>query len=222
MRMRRNLLALALAAIGLTAATMPASASATTSTAATIPADGCSATFFHDDPRLGPRHLPEFGPVGHELRGYDRTGGMPASQFLGTFYNPAANGGRGGWNYPPDNGYLIGSDGNPIEFQLTMVPGSEMDRYGSQYGSFLAPTGLPYAERSIPPQSLDSTPAESCNYHNYEVVKAFSVDAGPIAPWFAQPGRGLQYQLDSTLIPGAPSALNVLWLLNNGYLKSVG
>lgn len=221
-RMRKTLLALALAAAGLVAAAAPATASAAVSARTPNPAESCSATFFHDDPRLGPHHLPELGPVGAELLGYRRTGGLSASEFLATYYNPAANGGSGGWIYPPDSGYVIGPDGNPIEFHLTMVPGSEMDRFGSQYGSFLAPAGLPYAERSIPPQSLDSNPAETCNYHDYKVLKSFAVDAGPIAPWFAQPGGGLQYQLDGSLVPGAPAALNVLWLVNNGYLEPVG
>jgi hypothetical protein len=78
---------------------------------------------------------------------------------------------------------------------------------------------LPYALRSIPPQSLDGTPAAGCNYHVYRVLKPLEVHAGPIAPWFAQPGWGEQYQLDGSLVPGAPAALNVLWLVNNGYLK---
>jgi hypothetical protein len=50
------------------------------------------------------------------------------------------------------------------------------------YGSFLAPAGLPYSARSIPPQNLDGTPAAGCNYHEYQVLKSFSVDEGPIAP----------------------------------------
>lgn len=235
--MRKTLLALAatgLIAAALPASAAPASAAATTATtaitsttstaapAASNPAESCSAAFFHDDARLGPRHLPEAGPVGDQLHGYRRTGGLPASKFLATYYNPNANNGKGGWNYPPDNGYAIGPDGQPIEFHLTMLPGSDMDRYGSQYGSFLAPAGLSYAERSIPPQNLDGNPAQSCNYHDYQVLKPFTVDAGPIAPWFAQPGGGLQYQLDAALVPGAPATLNVLWLVDNGYLRPIG
>jgi len=237
MRMRRTLLALVLAAAGLAAAAVPASASASTSTststgsasasgasvvAAASPADSCSSDFFDGDPRLGPNTLPDWGAVGFELLGYRRTGGLAASEFLATYYNPAGNGGSGGWNYPPDNGYVIAPDGQPLEFQLTLSPGTDMDRFGSEYGSFLAPAGLPYAARSIPPQSLDSNPAAICNYHDYQVVKPFTVDAGPIAAWFAQPGGGLQYQLDSTLVPGAPTQLNVLWLVNNGYLARIG
>ena len=228
--MRRKLLALLLAAAGLVAAAVSASAATQSSArvssagppaaAVTDPA-GCSSEFFDGDPRLGPQELPEWGPVGAELIGYRRTGGLPVSTFLATYYNPAANNGAGGWNYPPDNGYVIGPDGQPLEFQLPLQPGLDMDRFGSEYGSFLAPAGLPYAMRSIPPQSLDGTPAATCNYHDYRVMKSFTVDAGPIAPWFAQPGGGLQYQLDGALVPGAPSRLNVLWLVTNGYRERI-
>ncbi|MEY9856076.1 hypothetical protein ABH935_001680 [Catenulispora sp. GAS73] len=225
--MRRTLLALVLAAAGLVAAAVPASAAVSTAGSTSVAsaaslAESCSSDFFDGDPRLGPNTLPEWGPVGFELFGYRRTGGLAASQFLATYYNPAANGGSGGWIYPPDNGYVIAPDGQPVEFQLTVPAGTDMDRFGSEYGSFLAPAGLPYAARSIPPQSLDSNPAAACNYHDYQVLKPFTVDAGPIAAWFAQPGGGLQYQLDSKLVPGAPSQLNVMWLVNNGYLGRIG
>jgi len=33
------------------------------------------------------------------------------------------------------------------------------------------------------------------NYHLYRVVKDVDVFAGPIAPFFEQPGQGVQYQL---------------------------
>ena len=45
------------------------------------------------------------------------------------------------------------------------------------------------------------------------------MDAGPIAPWFFQHGGGLQYQLDGALVPGAPARMNVMWLIDNGYLQ---
>ena len=43
---------------------------------------------------------------------------------------------------------------------------------------------------------------------------------GPIAPWFEQPGGGLQQKLDRALVPG-DGALNVAWLLSNGYLVRI-
>jgi hypothetical protein len=51
------------------------------------------------------------------------------------------------------------------------------------------------------------------------VLESFAVDTGPIAPWFAQPGGGRQFQLVASLVPGAPTPLNVMWLVNNGFLE---
>ncbi len=47
------------------------------------------------------------------------------------------------------------------------------------------------------------------NYHVYRVLKPFEVLAGPIAPWFGQPGQGVQYKLSQ----------NVLTLIQNGFLE---
>jgi hypothetical protein len=224
--MRRIILLAAALTVTLTAGTAAASASAPTASsqppsqllhAAAL--DQCSADFHAGDARLGPARLPVFGRVGFEVFGYHRTGGLSDQAFLAEYYDPAADSGSGGWIYPPDNGYVIGPDGQPIETHLTVLPGQDMDRFGSEYGSFLAPELLPYALRAIPPQNLDGNPAAGCNYHDYRVLKPFTVDAGPIAAWFAQPGGGLQYQLDGSLVPGAPSRLNVLWLVDNGYLQ---
>ncbi|MDH6575435.1 TNT domain-containing protein [Kitasatospora sp. MAP5-34] len=221
MGIRRALAALGAAALltgTMAAGATPASAApASVRPASSTPLDECSAAAFEGDPRLGPEQLPVFGRVGLELWGYQRTGGLPEQSFLATYYDSAA----GSWKYPPSNGYVLKADGQPEEFQQTLRPGERIDRFGSEYGSFLAPEGLPYAMRSIPPQSLDSNPAASCNYHDYQVLKPFTVDAGPIAPWFGQPGYGWQYQLDSTLVPGGPTRLNVMWLIDNGYLSRV-
>jgi hypothetical protein len=181
----------------------------------TLPSDQCSAAFYGGDPRLGPEQLPTTGPVGNELTGYRRTGGASEQDFLNQYYDPSA----GSWKYPPADGYVIGFNGQPVKLDQPLFPGQDIDRFGSEYGSFLAPAGLPYASRSIPPQSLDGNPASGCNYHDYKVLKTFTVHAGPIAPWFDQPGLGWQYQLDAALVPGAPAKINVGWLVANGYLE---
>ncbi|MFD4396529.1 TNT domain-containing protein [Kitasatospora sp. NPDC058478] len=231
MRLRLRLLVAPLAAAAaLIAPSIPAAAADTatagTSTAggsarAATPPDECSADFYQGDKRLGPADLPTTGRVGRELVGYQRTGSLSEQQFLTTYYDPAGNNGAGGWIYPPSDGYVTLPDGTPVEFDLTLYPNQNIDRYGSEYGAFLAPEGLPYSTRSIPPQSLDGTPPAGCNYHDYKVVKPFKVHAGPIAPWFGQPGWGLQYQLDAALVPGGPAKLNVLWLVDNGYLSRI-
>ncbi|MFJ9951680.1 TNT domain-containing protein [Kitasatospora sp. NPDC091207] len=219
LRLRLRLLLAPLAAV--VALLAPAVPAAAVDVAAATPSDECSAADFHGDPRLGPEDLPRTGPVGRELIGYRRTGGLSEDKFLATYYSPTANNGGPGWIYPPANGYVTLPDGTPVEFEITLYPNQNIDRFGSEYGSFLAPEGLPYANRSIPPQSLDSTPAPSCNYHDYKVLKPFNVHAGPIAPWFGQPGYGLQYQLDAALVPNGPARLNVLWLVDNGYLARI-
>ncbi|HWH10425.1 MAG TPA: TNT domain-containing protein [Solirubrobacteraceae bacterium] len=179
----------------------------------------CSNAYYDGDSRLGPAQFQTVGMVAPMLFGYNRTAGLTDAQFIATYWDATANGGSGGWRYPPDNGYLL-IGGRPIEFVGTLSTGELIDRFGSEFGSFLAPEDTPYAQRSLPPMSLDNfDPAYTCNYHLYRVIKPFKADEGVIAPAFGQPGFGLQIQLNSTLVSGAPtSGYNVMWLINNGYL----
>lgn len=190
------------------------------SATATASGTQCSEADYNGDPRLGPAQLPTAGPVGQQLTRYDRFAGLSPEQFLSVYWDPTANGGLGSWRYPPANGFLFGPNGQPIEQILPLRLGQRIDRYGSEFGAFLAPAGTPYSYRAIPPQSLDNkaVPA-ACNYHLYQVVREFRVDGGPIAPAFGQPGRGVQYLLVSSLVPGAPTQINVMWLIANGYLQ---
>jgi Tuberculosis necrotizing toxin len=176
---------------------------------------GCSAGSSTGDARLGPEHLPVLGPVGIELWGYQRTGGLSAAQFLQTWYDSDES----AWRYPPVDGFRLDAAGEPMKQHLTLPVGWLTDRYGSESGALLAPAGAPYAARSIPPTYLnDATDPASCNYHAYRVRRPLTVDAGLVAGWFSQPGGGLQYQLESALVPGAPNPLDVRWLIDNGYL----
>jgi Tuberculosis necrotizing toxin len=209
---RRIITALAAVAVLVLSTAAPALAATAPKTAQS---DQCSASYIDGDYRLGPATTPTEGTVAFELIGYNRFDGLSPQRFIADYWNSAT----GSWNYPPDNGYLI-VNGQPVEFQETLVPGQSIDRFGSLYGSFLAPFGTPYAERSIPPSSLDDAPSFTCNYHTYKVDKPFTVEAGPIAPAFGQPGFGLQYQLVASLLPGDPSTANVYWLVDNGYLTA--
>ncbi|ANN19335.1 hypothetical protein SD37_29450 [Amycolatopsis orientalis] len=218
MLLRRTLTVFA--AIGLLLAPVTAQTAAAQTTAQTGAAQAgslteCSEADHHGDKRLGPEKLPVLGDVGFQLIGYRRTGTLTEQRFLDTYYDPAVS----SWRYPPKNGYVLRPDGTPIQYVITLTPGKRIDRYGSEYGSFLAPKGSPYASRATPPQSLDSAPAASCNYHAYRVAKSFAVQSGPIAAWFAQPGGGLQYQVDGALLPGSPPSVNVGWLIANGFLE---
>jgi hypothetical protein len=213
---RRLFTALAVAATAALAALAPAT-SAGAAQSATLPQvrTTCSATYLGGDSRLGPAGTPDAGAVGLQLFGYWRLDGLTSAQFISRYWDSTAK----SWKYPPDNGFLV-AGGHPVETSLTLKPGAPLDRYGSVFGGFLAPAGTPYWARSLPPSNLDDATGFTCNYHTYKVAKAFTVEAGPAAPAFGQPGLGLQYQLVASLLPGDPAQPNVQWLLTHGYLAA--
>ena len=73
--------------------------------------------------------------------------------------------------------------------EVTLKPGEKIDRYGSDYGSFASPEGISYGQRALAP-GTDLKP-----YSVFEVIKPMKVKAGEIAPWFNEPGGGIQYLL---------------------------
>ena len=184
--------------------------------------------YFLGDYRLGPKYLPLRGPIAKMLIGYVRYDDTAPYQFIGCFWRmtPTAD----NWRYPIDMGFVV-IDGKPIERTVTLRPGQEIDLFGnpgntsattSSGGQFLAPAGTPYAERAIPPTNLDTYPGNNqFNYYRYEVVKKFPVLAGPVAPWFDQPGGGIQDYLGDTTGPGLPASPGIANLVKAGYVKVV-
>jgi hypothetical protein len=214
--LRRIVIALAGTAIVVLAGLAPmTTAKAAQAEAPAAARTGCSASYLGSDSRLGPATIPNRGAIALELSGYRRLDGMTRQRFIKRYWDPSTK----SWRYPPDSGFLI-VGGKPVKFRLTLEPGEPLDRYGSLYGRFLAPTGTLYSARSIPPSSLNDSPGFTCNYHTYKVLKAFKVEGGPVAPAFGQPGLGLQYQLLSSLLPGDPAQANVFWLIDHGYLAA--
>ncbi|HEY7486519.1 MAG TPA: TNT domain-containing protein [Streptosporangiaceae bacterium] len=97
-----------------------------------------------------------------------------------------------------------------------------VDQFGQESGTYLYPDGTPMRQRSLPPSVLNTTdPKFPFNYHRYEVARPFRVRAGMVAPAFEQPGGGVQFKAEPTLLPEAPPLLSILWLLRNGYLSRV-
>lgn len=163
------------------------------------------------DPRLGPTQLPTKMPLSVFVTGYHRLGGLCPGEFLANWTDPKTS----SYNYPPDNGFQLDTGGNPIMGNMTLTPGMLIDRFGSYYGSFLAPYGSPYDQRALPPSNLDTPagdPTYPYNYHVYKVLMPFDVFVGPIAAWFGQPGQGTQYELIN---------VNVMTLQSGGYLKEL-
>jgi hypothetical protein len=176
---------------------------------------------YQGDARLGPEHLPRSweAPVGPLLRNYQRTGGLSTRAFLAKYWKDGDASGPAGWKYPPNDGFTE-TNGEVDKHVEVLEVGEDLDRFGSEYGSYLAPAGDPYAKRALPPQNLNTRePAYPCDYHRYTVEQPFPVWQGVIAPWFEQPGGGQQIKLDPALLPpGDGERLNVEWLLDHGYL----
>lgn len=167
------------------------------------------------DPRLGPAELPEEGPVGTLVEGYDRLGGLTPVEFLGRWATSE------GWNYPDHMGFVV-EDGEPVQELHTLPEGWMLDRFGSARGTFLAPAGAPFAERALPPDSLNTWPdGPEHNYNCYEVALPVTALVGPIAPHFEQPGGGEQLLVPAEEVPEAAGGgyVTVDELLEWGYLE---
>ncbi|KAF9999539.1 hypothetical protein BGZ79_006851 [Entomortierella chlamydospora] len=164
-------------------------------------------TYLCGDPRLGPKNLPRLGILEDITHPYVRLGGLTPAEFLAKWTV------NGSYTYPPQNGFQLDNSGNPIQGNITLLPGALLDRFGSEYGSFMSPADAPYPQRALPPSNLD-TPADGkypYNYHVYKVVKDLVVLAGPIAPYFGQPGQGVQYFTYG----------NIMSLVAGGFLERV-
>lgn len=82
--------------------------------------------------------------------------------------------------YPPNMGF----SGDPMETQFQE---GEIIAQVGKGGRFFTLPGTPSSSISLPYGKM-SLPT---NY--YQVVKPFTVYAGPASPWFGQPGGGTQY-----------------------------
>ncbi|WP_345044173.1 TNT domain-containing protein [Streptomyces sannanensis] len=209
------------AALAAAPSAQAASAEPAASPVVAVPSAPCTGEF-EGDKRLGPQHLPRKwqAPVGPLLNRYHRTGKLSSADFLKKYWEGPVD--TGSWKYPPNDGFAE-VNGTVDKAPEVLDEGERLDRFGSEYGSYLAPAGDPYAKRALPPQNLNTRDAAfPCDYHTYEVTKPFLVWEGSIAPWFEQPGGGRQIKLDPAfLAPGEGQRLNVKWLLDHGYLVRV-
>ena len=97
--------------------------------------------------------------------------------------------------YPDDAlpGHIYAIPGTVTDAHLT--PGTVIDRFGSPYGGWLSPEGVPFAERALPPDSALKP------YYQY-IVKdpaalqpGWRIEQSQAAPWFHQPGGGTQFRI---------------------------
>jgi hypothetical protein len=116
--------------------------------------------------------------------------------------------------YDAETGQFIKFDDVPwplrregfIKIKITETkPGQILDRYGSEFGIYLAPEGTLYEMRGIAQGYVE--------YHKYEVIKPFPVKAGYTAPVeeFNSIGYGYQYK----------TYKRVKKLVEEGYLREI-
>ncbi|KAJ4244265.1 hypothetical protein NW757_010624 [Fusarium falciforme] len=145
------------------------------------------------DKRLGPRVLPRKLPLGTFVASYDRFGGLSPDDFLKAWWDEEK-----GWKYPDHHGFQLDADNKPMNASMILEPNMLVDRFGYATGRYISPASAPFAQRALNPQNLDtpqSSPEFPNNYHVYKVLKKITVIAGPITPWFGQPGLGTQFFL---------------------------
>jgi hypothetical protein len=87
-----------------------------------------------------------------------------------------------------------------------LQPGTVVDRFGGELGRYVSPAGTAFANRSLPPE------AASLPLTTYRVLRPVSAEGGVVAPWFGQPGFGVQYRLPDS----------VARLIDAGFLERVG
>lgn len=84
--------------------------------------------------------------------------------------------------WPPNNGCAA----DPVS--ETVPPGTLIDRFGSENGSFFSPRGESFAARAVP------YVCQRMAYTVYRVTRTLPVHTCKAAPWFGEPGGAVQYQ----------------------------
>ena len=99
------------------------------SCAGTNDTGAAGSTYICRDPRLGPVQLPTVFPLLSFVSDYDRFGGLQPRAFLDKWTDQDGN-----YRYPPRNGFQLNLAGDPILGNMTLLPGTMVDRFGSEYG----------------------------------------------------------------------------------------
>jgi uncharacterized protein YukE len=122
------------------------------------------------------------------MHGWDPLGGMSSDDFASNFGTPETRA------WPGNDGFPSGYDPQPAH----LPTGTLIDRFGSEYGRYLAPDGTPFADRALPPESVGG------DYNRYMVTgealpPGWRIVEGPVEPFYGQtPSPGtLQYMIEA-------------------------
>ncbi|MGH3578865.1 MAG: TNT domain-containing protein, partial [Mycobacterium sp.] len=73
--------------------------------------------------------------------------------------------------------------------------GTVIDRFGYPGGYYLAPDGVPFAERALPPESALKPSYQYVVNDPTALPPGWHIEQSHAAPWFHQPGGGTQYRI---------------------------
>lgn len=104
--------------------------------------------------------------------------------------------------YPPFDGFLFG-----YKQTETLNPGTLLQRYGPNTGNYLSPAGTPFEKVALPGYKKLS------NKNLFRVVQPLDVDTGLAAPWYGQPGMGIQFKTTGEKTVGE--------LIKSGFLEQL-
>ncbi|MCV7379319.1 hypothetical protein BST11_05400 [Mycobacterium alsense] len=120
------------------------------------------------------------------VRGWHPTGGLTWDEFASLFGTPETR------SYPSNDGFQPGFVPHPAQ----LPEGAIIDRFGSEYGRYLAPDGTPFADRALAPESVGG------DYNRYMVTgkplpPGWQLVEGPVQPYYGQtPSPGsLQFMI---------------------------
>ncbi|WP_375487208.1 glycohydrolase toxin TNT-related protein [uncultured Mycobacterium sp.] len=175
----------------------------------------------HPTPTTHESALAAGGP--HSAPGGEVPHPLPSDSPLFNGYHPI----EPGPEFTRADGSLIYPDDSlpskPYAIPGTVVPdthlpaGTELGRFGHPGGAYLAPEGTPFAQLSLPPESAMKP------YYRYVVEDpaklppGWNIEQSQAAPWFHQPGGGIQYRI----IAPPDQKANVQTLIDWGYLRVV-
>jgi hypothetical protein len=131
-------------------------------------------------------------------------GAIGVAATIGVSYANGVNPFSGKMAYPSNNGFQ--NEANPTMHRKGTIIDryGNLDAYGNDNGSFVAPQGTPFDARSLPPNAINKP------LNTYKVVVPIPAMEGIVAPsfWFNSGGGGIQYQF----------AYPISHYVNNGYL----
>ena len=102
----------------------------------------------------------------------------------------------GGLIYPDDAlpGHVYAVPGSVVP-DAQLPAGTVIDRFGYPGGGWLSPNGVSFAERALPPDSALKPFFQYVVEDPARLPPGWHIEQSQAAPWFHQPGGGIQYRI---------------------------